>query len=358
MDNPRSHKARIKQATALLAESAMDFLKRAVDEIEKHPKYSVIHFATAVELILKARLMHEHWALVVEKTSDADLERFLSGDCRTVSPSEAIRRLIKICGQTIPKDAIDQFARLATHRNRMVHFFHEAGADQASADLLEGIVKEQCLCWFHLERLLRQWSGQFDALADDIHRVTWRMKQNRQFLQVKFDQIKPAIDTDVANGAIIANCSGCGFSAAVIGEVSDLLRDQTCRVCALMEGYLEMPCPTSCGAIIRIEADHGSHRECSECGHEVTHDELSDALSTEFVRHEDFIQMNCASCTSLGSVVQHGDIFVCTECLSVDDEIATCGWCNEMQIGGGDLEMSYHTGCEFCDGHSGWHKDD
>ena len=30
-------------------------LKRAVDEIEKHPKYSVIHFATAVELILKAQ---------------------------------------------------------------------------------------------------------------------------------------------------------------------------------------------------------------------------------------------------------------------------------------------------------------
>lgn len=70
-------KERIALATVSIAESAMDFLKRAVDEIEKHPKYSVIHFATAVELILKARLMHEHWALVVEKTSDADVERFL-----------------------------------------------------------------------------------------------------------------------------------------------------------------------------------------------------------------------------------------------------------------------------------------
>jgi hypothetical protein len=51
--------------------------------------------------------------------------------------------------------------------------------------------------------------------------------------------------------------------------------------------------------------------------------------------------------------VKHHEIYVCTECLGTSDEIAGCGWCNELQMGGGDLEHSYHTGCEFCDGHAG-----
>ena len=351
-------KERIALATVSIAESAMDFLKRAVDEIEKHPKYSVIHFATAVELILKARLMHEHWALVVEKTSDADVERFLSGDCRTVSPAEAIRRLSKIAGQSIPADAVTQFNRLASHRNRMVHFFHEAGANEASAELLEGIAREQCLCWFHLERLLRLWSDQFAEMDDDITRIAWAMKRNRQFLAVKFEQLKPKIDTDAANGVAFHDCAGCGFAAAEVDDVSDLLHSLSCRVCGLTGGYLQMPCPSGCGHDITIDADHGSHRQCEDCGHVVSQEELTDALSTEYVAHEDFVQMNCAFCCSLGSVVQHGDSYVCTECLSFEEEIALCGWCNEMQIGGGDLEFSYHSGCEFCDGHAGWYRDD
>jgi len=73
-----------------LTESAFDFLEKSVDELEKHPKYSVIHFATAVELLLKARLMREHWTLVVERASDAVLKDFLDGKLRTISQSDAL----------------------------------------------------------------------------------------------------------------------------------------------------------------------------------------------------------------------------------------------------------------------------
>ena len=40
----------------LLVENAIDFLNQAADELANNPKYSVIHFYTAVELLLKARL--------------------------------------------------------------------------------------------------------------------------------------------------------------------------------------------------------------------------------------------------------------------------------------------------------------
>ena len=48
-----------------LVRNAIDFLKKSVDELEKSPKYSVIHFYTAIELFLKARLLAELWTLII-----------------------------------------------------------------------------------------------------------------------------------------------------------------------------------------------------------------------------------------------------------------------------------------------------
>ena len=50
-----------------LVENAFDFLFKAISEIEGQPKYSVIHFYAAVELFVKARLMKEHWSLVISQ---------------------------------------------------------------------------------------------------------------------------------------------------------------------------------------------------------------------------------------------------------------------------------------------------
>ena len=68
-------------------------VRNLIDEIEKHPKYSIINFATGIELMLKARLMWEHWSLVVEKTGDAVLKDFQEGKAKTVTPREAMKRL-------------------------------------------------------------------------------------------------------------------------------------------------------------------------------------------------------------------------------------------------------------------------
>ena len=48
-----------------LVRNAIDFLKKSVDELEGSPKYSVIHFCSAIELFLKARLLVEHWTLII-----------------------------------------------------------------------------------------------------------------------------------------------------------------------------------------------------------------------------------------------------------------------------------------------------
>lgn len=352
-------KKRLSSALRHLSESAFDFLERSVEEIKTHPKYSVIHFATAVELILKARLMREHWTLVVERTSDVSVEDFMSGKAKTVTQMDAIKRLKNACGENIPQDAVTQFGKIAAHRNRMIHFFHEAGKKKADDALIEEIVKELCLCWFHLERLLSDWGDQFDEFEGEIANVTWRMKQLRAYLQVAFERLKPEIDAAKKAGTAFKTCSGCGFDAAAVTEISEVLFEQQCKVCGLGEAYIEMLCPNECGEILHIDGHNVSGVACEECGYEVKPEDLTDALDTEFYDPSEFEpQINCAQCSSLGSVVLHGETFVCTRCLYSEDSAPQCDWCNERQIGGGDLEFSYHTGCDFCDGQAGWTKDD
>jgi hypothetical protein len=73
-----------------VAENALDFLETAAKQLEKAPKYSLLNFATAVELLLKARLSLEHWALIVDKPNRAGLVSFEKGEFRSVTTVDAI----------------------------------------------------------------------------------------------------------------------------------------------------------------------------------------------------------------------------------------------------------------------------
>jgi len=92
-----------------LVENGLDFLFKAISEINDQPKYSVIHFYAAVELFVKARLMDEHWSLVVTKRQDPDKSKFFSGDFQSVSLDEAANRLKKIVGSGLSQAELDAF---------------------------------------------------------------------------------------------------------------------------------------------------------------------------------------------------------------------------------------------------------
>src|SRR4051812_44192212 len=76
-----------------LVENGLDFLQRSLSEVKKNPKYSVIHFSSGIELLLKARLLHEHWSLVVVKPGEITKQQFLSGDFESVSPRKCMERI-------------------------------------------------------------------------------------------------------------------------------------------------------------------------------------------------------------------------------------------------------------------------
>ncbi len=52
---------------------------------------------------------------------------------------------------------------------------------------------------------------------------------------------------------------------------------------------------------------------------------FSNILDTDYTYPTEYHnEMTCALCMSLDSVVDHGDMYVCTKCLGMIDEIGSC----------------------------------
>jgi len=342
-----------------MAESAFDFLKKSRENWTELPKYSIINFATAIELILKARLIKEHWSLIIAPNSEADQRSFMSGNCKTVTPDEAMRRLDKIVGDAIPKAARDAFGLVAAHRNRSIHFFHDSEKTSEQGELLVEVSAEQLTAWFHILKLLKKWDRYFSDYRTVIGGIEREMKRLRAFLRVTYEGIADEIAEKKAKGVDFSACSSCGFEAAVLSELTDKVTEASCLVCNLDDVVVVMKCPgEDCPGTIRLTSWDTANESCEVCEEEISKAQLVDFLDTEAHDFSDpSTAKNCANCTSMDSVVEHENLYVCTECLTYDDELSLCDWCNELQMGGGKLQNSYASGCEFCDGRTGWERD-
>ncbi|MGF6465268.1 hypothetical protein [Paraburkholderia youngii] len=341
-----------------LTRNAFDFLERGIGEFDKAPKYSVIHFCAAVEMLLKARLMKEHWSLIVSKSEQANLAKFMGGDFASVTMDEARARLRDIAGEDIADEAFNSFRTLANHRNKMIHFFH-ADVDRDGLAKAQ-IVAEHCRSWFHLHRLLNRWDTDFRDFIADISRADRAMKGHRKYLSAKFKALKPELDAVRKAGGKPKACSACGFKAAVPDPLDDEIAPLRCLVCDHTETQVEIDCP-HCNQPVVI-ANEG-YATCENCAGAITPEHLVNALTDHESAHiaiangdDRWEPANCGNCDGYHTVVRRGDIYFCANCFDQSDHVEQCEWCNEPNTG--DMEHSYSTGCRHCDGKVGWEKDD
>ncbi len=341
-----------------LTRNAFDFLERGITEFDKAPKYSVIHFCASVEMLLKARLMREHWSLIVSKPDQANLAKFMAGDFISVTLEDCRARIRDVAGEDIGDDSYGSFRALANHRNKMVHFFHpEMDSDEKAK---AQIVAEHCRSWFHLHRLLSRWDNYFHDFSSEIAHADRAMRGHRNYLSAKFKALKNELEAARKAGNTPKACSACGFKAAIPDDLDDQIASLRCLVCDHAETQVELECP-HCGESIVI-ANEG-FATCAHCGGAIEPDHLADALIDHDTAHmaisdgDDRWELaNCESCDGYHTVVRRGDIYFCVICFDMSVHVQQCGWCNEPNTG--DMEHSYVTGCSHCDGKAGWEKDD
>jgi hypothetical protein len=289
-----------------LTRNAFDFLERGIAEFDKAPKYSVIHFCAAVEMLLKARLMKEHWSLIVSTPDQANLDKFMAGDFISVTLKEARERIRDIAGEDIGKEAYDSFFTLAKHRNKMVHFFHPDLENDEEAKAK--IVAEHCRSWFHLHRLLCQWKNYFHNFNSEIARADRAMLRHRKYLSAKFKALEQELDAARKAGNTPETCPACSYKA-LNSQTDDRYVSELCRVC----GYASP-----------------SHKAIQQ-------------------GQEQFVA-NCANCDGIETVIEAGFGFKCTECNEVFDKAETCRYCNANWVGVDESFGDSTTGCEHCGG--------
>lgn len=131
-----------------LITNGLDYLIDVADRLTADPaglpdaralKYAVLHLQAATEVLLKARLQDEHWALVFKKPETATRTAFDNADFESCTTDEAFTRLSQITGLDLPDKALAAVKKLARDRNALQHyaFTAPAGAVEArAADVL------------------------------------------------------------------------------------------------------------------------------------------------------------------------------------------------------------------------------
>lgn len=328
--------------------NALDFLRASVRDLQYRPKYSVIHFCAGLELLFKARLSCEHWSLLATTPGAIKLASFRRGEFHSVSLDEAIRRLQNVAGEALTSEEIACFGQVREHRNRLVHFFHEAYVKKPSKDLTERIVVEQCKAWFYLYRLITGcWLDLFKSHKRKLDQLNKLMHGHRVFLTAKFKALAPDIGAEIDHGAEYMTCGSCGCRSARVDSPGEPLFNSHCRVCEAKKRFLRIKC-SNCSHENEIADLSSVFCENEECEKEIT---LADVLS-EFEPYHDPKEEReayyCSHCEHYDeSVIPCGDGFLCLWCLELHDSTKQCGWCGN-RIAGFDAEDSGVFGCFLC----------
>ncbi len=345
-----------------LVDNAFDFLNKAVVELNDYPKFSVINFHAAVELFLKARLMKENWSLVVSNRQEPNWDKFISGNFQSVSLDEAADRLEKIVRSGLTKPEFKSFKEITRHRNKVVHFYHEAHSAAENREKIRSIVKQQLTAWYYLHNILtNRWNDVFCKWSDPLLEVDKKLRSLHTFLQIVYDQIKPDIEGRKQNGELYSVCPSCGFEAQNHQVEPNEIYEANCLVCNLTDNVLKISCPSCYSEVIFINEGFG---KCSCCGESFEPENLAEILMDEgsayvAIKEGDssWDLGNCSNCDGYHTVVRtESDEYICTSCFLTQEQVEYCQWCNEPNTG--DMGNSYWAGCSHCDGKAGWDSDE
>ena len=339
-----------------LVENGLDFLHKAVDELEDYPKFSIIHFYSAIELFLKARLIEEHWSLVISQRQEPDWSKFISGDFQSVSLDSAAVRLEKVVRSQLSQTELRSFREIGRHRNKVVHFFHEAHSDEENKEQIIAIAKQQLTAWYFLHRVLTtRWNTVFEKWATNLSEIDQRLRSLHTYLQVVYDQIKPDIAERTQAGEIFEICPSCFYETQHHELEEKIVYHATCLVCELSEKALRVECP-SCDHIVTFTNE--GFGNCENCKRSFEPEDLVNELIDHgevYIATTDGDDSwdlgNCSECDGYHTVVRmQDDLYICTSCFLELDSLGRCGWCGEPNTG--DMKHSSWEGCSHCEGQS------
>lgn len=311
-----------------LVGNGLDFFERSARELDQEQKFSIAHFATGLELLLKARLFHEHWTLIAVEPHKCAWTSVRDGTVRTVQAADLCPAVTTTTGTPLNHERA-AFKAVFDHRNRVLHW--APGGDLADT------VAEQCLAWYHVRELLTgRWSDVFGSYRLRVEQVERQLRVHRTHLETRFKQIEPRLK-EAERAGLLLECPSCEFLAGEAVDSPGRVFWFECKVC----GHSATAFRGNSGV---LECRDGS-------------DMLDELDPTPPMRPKEMLtyvpdRAYCGECLHYDEcVAPDGEDYVCVVCgvrFEAEDS-ATCEWCGQRWFGW-NSEASYLTGCEHCDG--------
>lgn len=292
---------RSRQIRGAMCDNAFSFLERAIGEFESDPAFSLLHFALASELFLKARVMQQFgWESIISPSDAAvDLSTVETAEFHTISMKDCC---IRLRGAGLLRSSEKKaLVGLAQHRNKLVHFHHPTISES-----LPSIAIRQSKCWFILKKHILRLEFDYEAR---VEAVTGQMELLRPHLESVYSQRQRDRRDLLDDGADFCDCPVCEFESFLLHNPYQ--PEDT--------PYAELSCMTC----------------------DVT-------VSSDFTGH-------CAECDTLESLVDVGGAIMCANCHQVHHDWGSCQNCGAIcsslpQGEDGEGDVSVYLGCVECPG--------
>ncbi len=218
-----------------LIDNALDFIDRAARDLwdpalrpEQQLKYSTVELYEGIELILKARLLQEHWSLVIADINRHGKKAFDEGDFISVNLQNAWKRLKEFCDEDLDPKILEAFDALRKLRNRYVHF--------SCKETRANVMAIQLKAWHHILHLLGNNIEMLGPLhemqATILEAARANMHKSDEYLVAKFNELGSTIsELDKSENVFIVTCPDCSKRALCIGDPGDGF--PKCLVCEI-----------------------------------------------------------------------------------------------------------------------------
>ena len=131
--------------------------------------YAIKHLASCAELLVKFRLMEEHWAFVFENVNKANESDLENGDFISVGFKQGVERLFNLCNIN---ETLVNCLQLYKLRNKAQHFSIEESLEKIlevlfrSSDEIYLFTKFQVIPYLKNESAISDFKSMFDELRE------------------------------------------------------------------------------------------------------------------------------------------------------------------------------------------------
>lgn len=341
----------LKDLEADLSNNALRFLRRAVagitvthesEDVVEHQvlTFAVVDLAVAIELLLKARLVREHWSLLFDAVDKAIESDLIQGRAKTVTPTQAVKRLANIAAVSLvgpdktKDDHAKQVERILDLRNRAAHFTLSSEAETGIRVQLGGGL--HFVLWFLETQFKGAGSDNTQALVEEvIADIAGELHKVEGLVRVRMTELKAILDT----ARICVDCPTCLMPTLMLG--TDIAH---CPFClsggtdgdTIANEYVENVLKLSAHVTIKDGGEWPIHT-CPECDQQALVEGVrprrpsAHDLNPKATPPCDWIEpihwacfqcgliatlLELSPCSRCGELILTGDISICSDCIA------------------------------------------